>query len=70
MKISTWNENGGGTCLYVSNKEAMQIIKSLSSQVISGNANVGRAEFHADTDCNLKGSGKYLSIFVVSDEEA
>ena len=70
MKISTWKERQGGTSLYVSNKEALQIIASLTAQILCGDPNAGRAEFWADTDCDLKGSRKYLSIFVVSDEES
>ncbi len=57
MEIKKWNKSGGGQMVRVNRKEALQIITSLSQQLLSGDCNTERAEF-TDTD------GRYFSIAV------
>ena len=53
-------------CLYLSEKEALSIIKSLTSQLLSRNSNVGRSEFYTI----VNGEVEYFSIFVVDEKES
>jgi len=57
MKIVKWNKSGGGQMVRVNKKEALKIIKSLTSQILSDDCNTEREEFY-DED------GKYFSISV------
>ncbi len=57
MEIVCWTKSGGGQMVRVTREEALQIISSLSQQLLSRDINTDRAEF---TDQN----GKYFSIAV------
>lgn len=50
----------GGTIVDVDIRDAHEIIKSISAQLVSGNPNVGREEFYSD-------KGEYFSIGVHKD---
>ena len=60
MELSSWKKNkmsSSGCMLRVDKKEALAIIKSLSSQLFNDNPNTGREEF-------LTEKGEYFSIVV------
>jgi hypothetical protein len=66
MKIERWSKNKtkkiqqSGTFIEVSRDEALQLIASLSKQLLENNPNVGRAEFLIG-----KGRDEYFSIGVI-----
>lgn len=67
MKLDRfYNELTPHNMLYLSEKEALSLIKSLTSQMISGDANNGRAEYYP----NVNGNSEYFSVFVVSVEDS
>ena len=45
MEIIEWRKDGGGQMVRVNRKEALQIITSLSQQLLFNNCNHDRAEF-------------------------
>lgn len=45
MDMYDWKERGGGRMLRVTRDEAIQIIKSLTTQMLEGSPNSGRIEF-------------------------
>ena len=65
MQISKWNSKQSvdktpGMMIRVNRGEALRLIQSLSSQLLSDNPNVGRHEFFTD-------KGHYFSIAVSED---
>lgn len=59
MKVTTWNtpEHGNGVVVVVNHREAVALINSLTTQILTGAINQNRAEF---TDA----SGTYFSVGV------
>lgn len=51
MRIDVWNDPhcGQGTVIMVTPDEALQIIQSLSAQMLARSSNVGRMEFQTPT---------------------
>ena len=57
MEIVTWDKSGGGQMVRVNRKEALELIVSLSQQILTNDCNTERTEF---TDSK----GRYFSISV------
>jgi len=57
MNIFHWDKEGVGFMIQVNPKEALALIKSLSSQLLSENPNTDRAEFRSEKN-------EYFSIAV------
>jgi hypothetical protein len=57
MEIISWKGKEGGQLIRVSRKEALELIASLSQQLLSGDCNNDRAEF-------IDQGGRYFSISV------
>ena len=57
MEIVSWKKDGGGQMVRVTRKEALQIITSLSQQLLNHDPNTERAEFTDQND-------RYFSISV------
>jgi len=63
MKVDIFKNKGKkGYVIQINETEALQIIKSLSAQIIEGNPNVGREEFYTDNK-------EYFSISVLCEKE-
>jgi hypothetical protein len=62
MKIVKWEKDRGGQMVRISKKEALLIIQSLTSQMLSKNCNIERAEFTTE-------DGSYFSIAVHCEKE-
>jgi len=64
MKIQAFikNKKEKGYMVQINEDEAMQIIKSLSSQILAKDCNSGRKEFYTDKQ-------EYFSISVVCEKE-
>lgn len=65
IKIETWDKSvtplGPGTFIEMSRQDALEVIQSLSNQLVSGSVNTGRREWWI-------GPGRrYFSIGIVED---
>lgn len=61
MEIISWKKDKGGQMVRVTRKEALSIILSLTSQLLTNNPNTDRQEFEDQT-------GKYFSISVIPEK--
>jgi hypothetical protein len=61
MHIEKWKKSGGGMMVEVNQTEALQIIRTLSAQILARSPNVSRTEFSSNLG--------YFSIAVFGDGE-